>query len=138
MTLRNCGDCGAVPGEMHVGGCDMEHCARCGGQSISCNCIYEVCGMNPATLEVEHPDVYGNGPTREMCDEWDRGWLHRRMPWTGEYSGKPECREYGFWCVWGPPWISVPAGTDGAVEDLNRLSPECDWDAGKQRWVLRS
>lgn len=34
----NCRDCGAPNGGLHHPGCDMERCADCGGQSISCDC----------------------------------------------------------------------------------------------------
>ncbi len=100
--MRNCGDCGVKPGELHIAGCDVERCAECGGQSISCDCD-------------------------EPADE--------RMPWTGEWPGVVECREYGFWCA-GPPWKPVPAGTPGATEDLNRLIISCRWDKEKQKFVL--
>ena len=142
--MRNCGDCGAKPGEHHMGGCDMERCARCGGQAMSCPCIYVVNGMDPDTLDVEHPNVYATGPTKGMEEKWDAEWGSRRMKWTGEYPGTAECREYGFWAVFGPDlfppqwgWVPVPAGTPGATEDLNRLSRECQWDVDKQRWVRR-
>jgi hypothetical protein len=92
--------------------------------------------MDMSTLEETHPEIYNGGPTDEMNVKWDQEWGHRRLPWTGEFPGKSECREYGFWCIWGPPWIPVPAGTPGASENLNRLSQECDWDVEKQRWVL--
>jgi hypothetical protein len=143
-TLRNCGDCGAEPGKLHKPGCDVERCPKCGGQIIACNCIYEVCGMDPDTLEDEHPDIYENGPTDEMYDKWDAEWGARRLPWTGVWPGVVECREYGFWCLWGPDmnpprqgWVSVPAGTPGATEDLNRLAIHTRWDAKARRYVLR-
>jgi len=131
---RNCGDCGAAPGAYHEAGCDVERCARCGGQAFACPCIYEVCGIDYDTMEETHPDIYNDGPTDEMCERWEREWGARRLRWSGEYPGVAECREYGFWCV-GPPWKSVPAGTPGAVEDLNRLRRECRWDVEKQKMV---
>ena len=33
-----CHDCGAMPGEFHHPGCDMERCPQCGGQYFICNC----------------------------------------------------------------------------------------------------
>jgi len=32
-----CHDCGAKPGELHMKGCDMEECPKCGGQLIGCS-----------------------------------------------------------------------------------------------------
>ena len=39
-----CHDCGAKPGEFHKPNCDVERCPFCGGQLISCNCVYRMLG----------------------------------------------------------------------------------------------
>src|SRR5260370_31005995 len=38
---RPCHDCAVVKGQLHVPGCDVERCPRCGGQVISCGCSHE-------------------------------------------------------------------------------------------------
>lgn len=135
--MKKCGSCGVGPGSRHVYGCDIERCPRCGGQWVACDCIYIVCGLDPASLEETHRDVYENGPTDEMEAKWDAEWGEKRMPWMGEHPGAAECREYGFWCIWHWGWCSVRAGTLGATEDLNRLYTECTWDAAQQKMVRR-
>jgi hypothetical protein len=35
---RPCHDCGVIRGELHLEGCDVEHCPRCKGQFLGCPC----------------------------------------------------------------------------------------------------
>jgi hypothetical protein len=37
---RKCHDCWVVPGQIHLLGCDMEVCPKCGTQLLSCGCEY--------------------------------------------------------------------------------------------------
>lgn len=134
-TFDTCPDCAAQIGLLHESGCDVERCPRCGFQAIGCGCIYEVCGMNPDTLERDHPDIYNNGPTEAMLEKWDETWGQRRMPWTGLWPGDAECLDYGFACYWGPPWIPCSPDHPKATPDLNRLVVECRWDQEKQKFV---
>ena len=89
---KTCPDCGVKPGEQHDCGCDVERCSVCGGQRLQCS---------------DDPACADHRP--------------KATKWTGEWPGKARCRELGWWCV-GPPWVSCPAGTPGATEDLNRLA----------------
>jgi len=38
LVAATCRDCGVARGKLHVVGCTVEQCGRCGGQAITCNC----------------------------------------------------------------------------------------------------
>lgn len=104
--MSKCHDCGALPGTLHVPGCDVERCPDCGGQYISCSC----------------PDS-----------------LTPRLPWTGEWPGVVECREFGWYARLVPirGWVPCMPSDEGATEDLNRLHLEAVWNKERGRFVLR-
>lgn len=39
---HGCHDCHVKTGQLHIPGCDMEKCPRCGGQIITCDCDLEM------------------------------------------------------------------------------------------------
>jgi hypothetical protein len=102
-----CGDCGAMVGELHDVGCDVEICEDCGDQRISCRC-----------------DHRSGRP---------------RLPWSGEWPGAAECREFGWFSKLTPDrgWIECDASDPNASPDLNRLGRDTDWDPDLRRFVKR-
>jgi hypothetical protein len=49
LKREKCGDCGALEGEYHELGCDIERCPFCGGQLISCGCSYKILNIDVST-----------------------------------------------------------------------------------------
>lgn len=138
--MRNCGDCGAKPGEFHDLGCDVERCAICGGQLIGCGCVYEANGITAWSLEETHPEVFNSGPTEAMWAVFDAEVekLGGRLPWTGEFPGSDACREFDFWCFWDETsrrWVRCDRSHPQAIEDLNHLVVFAHWDKIGRRWV---
>ncbi len=41
LPHATCDDCGVRRGKLHLHGCDLEPCPRCGGQAITCDCFYD-------------------------------------------------------------------------------------------------
>lgn len=63
-----------------------------------------------------------------------------RMPWSGEWPGVAECREYGLWCYWDEKnrrWVKCNNDYPGATEDLNSLVKVCQWSQTQKRWIKK-
>ena len=127
MTERKCHDCGANPGELHQRWCDTERCPLCGGQALQCFHAHNCPNCHEAWISTE-------------CDR-DETVITNDMllPWTGEWPGVMECREFGWYSYFGPPWIRCEKDHPDAHEDLRRLHEgEAEWSRDLKRYVLRS
>jgi hypothetical protein len=73
-----------------------------------------------------------------MCEGFDAD-DPRRIPWSGEFPGVAECREFGLYGRRVPDrgWTPCAPTDPGALEDLNRLLETCSWDPETQRWRQR-
>ncbi len=108
MSQRRCPDCNVAPGEPHLSGCDVERCAACGRQRISCGC-----GRRAEARRLT------------------------RLAWTGTWPGVADCQRLGWYGRRVPGvagWVVCNAADDGATEDLNRLMVEATWNVTTQRW----
>lgn len=135
---RACNGCGAVPGAVHAVGCGIARCSLCGGQLISCGCVYERAGVAEEMPE----EIYLNGPTEKMWQWYDAEVkrLGGPLPWSGEYPDCDVCREFNLWCrmVPGKGWVPCEQEHPEATEDLNRLHLVASWDRDLRRWVRRA
>jgi hypothetical protein len=107
----NCPECGVEPGQLHSPPCDVERCPDCGGQRFFCDC-------EPGDAEASDTP---------------------RLPWSGEWPGLAECREFGWYCRRRPgvlDWVACSADHPDAMEDLNRLGAEGVWDRERGRFVM--
>lgn len=97
--------------------------------------------MDTLTLEETQPDIYENGPTEAMHQRFEQeiekygGYL----PWTGEWPGDAECREFGWYAklVPGQGWVSCDRSDPAGTEDLNRLYRDAVWSREQKRFVLK-
>lgn len=148
--LLTCPDCGVEPGKLHGGSCDTESCVLCGGQLISCNCVYELSGIDVERLEEEHPDIFEDGPTMEMDARYmeEVAKYGGRLPWTGRPDGEEDGKRLGIYYRWedkkGRPrdfdhgacrWASCKKDDEGATPGGGDLHKFARW--GRRRRTRR-
>ena len=69
--------CGALEGQFHEPGCDMELCPFCRGQLLGCSCVYDKLGLidrsryGPDTAYLP-PFEYHNGLSQAQSIRWDQ------------------------------------------------------------------
>lgn len=98
------------------------------------------CGVAPGALHLDRCDVErcpccGGQFFSCACDGKSS---MARWPWTGEWPGVRECREFGWYArlVRGQGWVACAADHPEATEDLNRLLSDAVWDPAQGRFVL--
>jgi len=65
--------------------------------------------------------------------------IKNSIPWTGEWPGKKECREFGWYSKWSDNggWIECNKDDPEASENLNRLYTDAVWSRKLKRFVLK-
>jgi hypothetical protein len=96
------------------------------------------CAVNPGENHLPGCDVErcpACGGQRLSCDCRTR---RKPLPWSGEWPGVVECRQFGWYSFMCPGrgWVRCAKDHPEASEDLNRLYVDARWDAKRGRFCL--
>ena len=94
------------------------------------------CGVSPGEIHMDMCCV-------ERCPDCGGQYIScgctsafNRMPWSGEWPGSVECKEFGWYAkLTGSGWIACDQDDPEAHPDLNRLHAEAVWSKEQQRFV---
>jgi hypothetical protein len=115
-----CHDCGALEGEFHKPGCDVERCPSCGCQLLTDPCPYD-------------------RPQDGL------GWKFRK-PYDGYWPNSLQCLRYGLAVKWdagqfpkqgGRGWVKCSPAYPEANPDINSLVIRGTWSIEKQEWIIQ-
>jgi len=100
------------------------------------------CGVYPGEIHHDGCDVErcpDCGHQLISCD-CEKPSSAPKLPWTGEWPGVVECREFGWYTKFlhGHGWTACDKDEPNASEDLNRLYEKAVWDRDQGRFVLPS
>lgn len=98
------------------------------------------CGVKPGELHAQGCDVErcpDCGGQYITCDCVRQSPKWPRIPWSGQWPGVKECREYNLYSKMVPNkgWIPCDKDDPGASEDLNRLHIDYVWDPRQAKFV---
>jgi len=123
--VKPCPDCGAKPGERHKPGCDVESCPFCGGQLISCSCIYEMLGEKFGWKY--KPMIFLEAPAGTT-------WLVNPVGVPADYTDRIDFRD-GWW-LFTHPTNGLPAAIygSGLTEEMQEFFEDMLAEEGYILW----